>query len=131
MDSELLGFLPPPLRKVYERPTMHIHLESWDVILGYIAGYDAASGDVFLDGFREWAIPRLDRGWSLAWSALLRQLVSDSEPGRDEIRSALRVIAEFRRDVATSLGRRRVYFELERWLKSQSWHKDDSPDWIA
>lgn len=130
MDADLLEFLPHQLRSLYERPSMVLHAESFDVILGAIAGYDAATGNLFLDGFREWAVPQLDHGYSLSWDGLLPKLIPEAVDGKAEVRSVLKIIAEFRRDFSTVDVRRRVYLELERWLSRQSWYKEDSPDWL-
>ena len=93
---------------VAEKPGMFVHAKRFDVVWGFIEGFDTARAGAPLKGFREWLV--LQRGaWSnLAWFMLIRERVfPDSDPGllpepheHEALLAELRsTLAAFRRDL--------------------------------
>jgi hypothetical protein len=126
--------LPPELANVGKRPSMYLRVNTYDVAVAFVDGYDFALSGGLLVGFREWLIVRVDGADNMAWTELVLLTLGDPEAQGEQselIKGLFRVLEEFMavRDVYGGL--RRIYAAYEKWLQRQDWYKPTDPDWIA
>ena len=122
--------LPPHLTHVLKRPSMYLPVVSYDAVVAYVLGYDAATQGGLLVGFREWLIVKLQDGNNLAWPALLLELEQrvrpqKSAPEKVEMHTAQFMNATLEQFVSERDARgglRRIYAAYEAWLRQQQWY---------
>lgn len=133
-------------RAVFEdirsRTGMYIAEPTYQAVCALVLGYDLACDGGVLTGFREWLITRLRFGNNLTWSTLvLHAAFPNTSTPHEMVRSnpinekhaidvLFRLIVEFDEIRATPDGVRRIYFEYERWLRTQDWYRPGSPSWM-
>jgi hypothetical protein len=126
--------LPNIIEKVRDRPGMYVGCETFDGIVAFISGYDAALLNGFLVGFREWLIVRANDGSNLAWDGILTLLLSKSVDYKESSQKQpglFRLLEEFWAARNAPDGLRRIYMEYEKWLLCQEWYTPQSPHWVS
>lgn len=112
---------------------MYLPVPSYDAVVAYVLGYDAATQGGLLVGFREWLIVKLQDGNNLSWPALLLQLEQreqgfrpqTSAPEKAEMRAAEFMNATLEQFVSERDARgglRQIYAAYEAWLRQQQWY---------
>lgn len=125
--------LPSVLQNIKERPGMYLHAATFDAVVAFVEGYNAAICGGFLVGFREWLIVRVDGANNLAWSGLILFALDDIEGRGDQlvlIKGLFGILEEFIAVRDEREGYRRIYASYEKWLTSQEWYTPTSPQWI-
>lgn len=101
---------------------------SYDTVVAFIEGYNAAMMGGLLVGFREWLITRIQGGNNLSWSALV-DLAADeaqTEPAAtaDDARrreALFELLSQFFAERSGGDGVRSIFRRYEAWLATQSW----------
>jgi hypothetical protein len=129
--------IPPILGDLLSRPAMHVGPATYDAILGYMQGCDAAMRGGLLIGFREWLIVRVGEGNNLAWPELVELVSEAGEGDRGRASGDARRIAalhdllgEFYKARNMANGLRRMMCAYEEWLAEQTWYGPESADWV-
>jgi hypothetical protein len=126
----MLMALPPVIESVRRRPSMFLHSETFDSVVAFLNGYDAAQSFCFIGGLRERIIVRANRDSNLAWPGIVLMILEDSNSPESVER--LFVLLEQFIDIRDSRdGLRRIFLEYECWLHDQAWYNPDSPDWLS
>lgn len=122
---------------------MYLMEPKYRAAAAFVLGYDLALAGGVLVGFREWLVPRVGSGNNLSWPALvlratfpevpdpIAHVSSSAETERYAIDCLFQLIAEFDDVRQAPEGLRRVYWEYERWLKTQTWYVPGSPSWVS
>lgn len=125
--------------EVCKRPGMYFTEPSYEVVAAFLLGFDLATQEGVLRGFREWLIVRFDGGNNLVWSELVLQLtfLGHSDPSararespQEAIDALFRLVREFSSARAEPDGMRRILLSYEGWLRRQDWYTPDSPGWV-
>ena len=130
--------LPPDLASVLKRPSMYLPTASYDAVVTYLLGYDAATQGGLLVGLREWLIVKLRDGNNLAWPALVLDLMQRVRSRESTVDDAEKRAVAFLHETLEQFfserdargGMRRIYGMYEAWLRQQEWYTPSSPDWI-
>ena len=94
----------------------------------YLAGFDAGTRGALLSGFREWLIPRADRGNNLVWSGLVLLIAFpdreqarhdlDDEDNTAAVTTLYDLLETFLTDRDGGLdGLHRIHVAYEEWLQ--------------
>lgn len=133
-DSDLSGDIRVA-RQLLQHPLMFLIRDTFECRVAYLQGYCHGSNSELLTAFREWLIPKLDRGNETAWPGIVLMMVF---PGRfygtelmcDEDARACEglttLLDEFFDEVSTEEGARAISTRYQKWLESRSW--SDSTD---
>jgi hypothetical protein len=95
------------LSNVCARTGMFVHPDTYQSFCAYVQGYDAATSYSLLRGFREWLVLRLRDGSNLAWTALVKDVISArGHQGASDIqeRAAIEQLFELIRDFIAERG---------------------------
>lgn len=120
--------LPPFIEGVRRRPGMYVSPETFDCVVSFLCGYDAAQSGGFLVGFREWLVVRADGANNLAWPGLVRLLPEDVQAEADSAKSISGLFAlleEYFDARQAHDGLRKIYVQYQDWLRRQQWHIPD------
>lgn len=135
--------LPPVLANVRKRPEMYLPFVTYEGVVSFVLGYDAAVNGGLLWAFREWLVTKLSGGNNLSWPALvLRDIgredasvsgkaLQTAEDHRAAIESLFDTIETFLDERDQPAGARRIYAAYEQWLQHQDWYGPSSPDWLS
>jgi hypothetical protein len=126
--------LPPAIARIKDRPGMYLRVNTFDVVVSFIDGYNAAVSGGLLVGLREWLIVRIDGANNLAWSELVLFALGNPEVRGDQaalINGLFDILEEFMAVREGPDGLRRIYAAYEKWLERQEWYTPASPSWIA
>lgn len=126
--------LPPAIAKIKDRPGMYLRVNTFDVVVSFIDGYNAAVSGGLLVGLREWLIVRVDGANNLAWPEIILFALGESGVRADQaalINGLFNILEEFMAEREGPDGLRRIYVAYEKWLGHQEWYTPASPDWIA
>ncbi|MBI2823265.1 MAG: hypothetical protein HYX69_01090 [Planctomycetia bacterium] len=107
-----------------------------------MSGIDAATGYMFLMGFREWLIPTANGKDNLHWTGIVLDLafpgVRDPEAYLRESGDHTHAIAVLFDHLTAFLDRRQeptgmreIYARFESWLRTQEWYTSASPLWLS
>lgn len=100
---------------------------SYEGVVAFILGFDAATSGAALLGFREWLIVRAGDGNNLAWTALVSRIVEaeTSEGSATGVQSdhLLQVLDEFLEERESRDGIVRIYDRYLIWLRGQDWFR--------
>lgn len=118
--------LPELLEGIRRRPGMYLRSTSFDTVVAFLDGYDAALAGGLLVGFREWLIVKARDGDNLSWAGLVWMLCrgdEGSEPPDEVARETLfRLLAEFLARREDREGLKQIYLSYEAWLRRQRWY---------
>lgn len=124
---------------VRKRPILYGVDGSFDSIVAFVLGFDAATNGELLSGFREWLIVRVDDGNNLAWPALVGRLLavdcSHGDPGgmctvcgEQGGSKLLGVLDEFLSTKEERNGTTKIFDAYREWLKRQQWYRSELPE---
>lgn len=123
---------------VCERPGMFVAGGSYREVEALLVGYNLATCDGGLVGFREWLVVRLDGGNNLSWSPLVLQAafpetlaVDPDSFSAEQTRTALTTLRDLVADfVATRerVGLPAILLSHHKWLSRQEWRRPESAD---
>jgi hypothetical protein len=125
--------LPPIIEGLRRKPDMFLLSTTFDCVVAFLDGYDAAQSGGLLAGFREWLIVRADDGNNLAWPGLVSLLLKDKLTSADNdrrIKYLFDLLDEFIAVRNENDGLRRIYIKYESWLRRQAWYTSRSPSWV-
>jgi len=134
--------LPYNLDDVRRYPSMCLPRASFDAAAAFLLGVDAACGKKFLEGFREWLVPRVGYGDNVSWPGLVLDIASSSfDPknpphppsgcGDDPaIECLFHCLEEFLCDKEQAQGLDNIHKSYRSWLKTQKWFTPSSPRWF-
>jgi len=133
--------MPLIFQHVAARPSSFLASVEYDVAIGFIDGYDAATHGGVLVGLREWLIVKLGFGNNLIWSSLIQRLIFHEQSNANEvfpdpvkpelsIRKLFTILDEFATERDSANGLRSIYLRYHQWLQSQDWYDSESPDYV-
>lgn len=117
------------LRSVRRRPGMYFGRSDlrFDQLIAFVTGLDIGSGQLVLDGFREFLILRQDEESSFTWwSLVLKQCFGEftfpltPEQERTAIEAVFDLLDEFLAEVRGSWARARIHQEYLLWQQDHS-----------
>ena len=125
--------LPHTIDSLLQRPSMWVGDMSFDKVVAFIDGFDAACNGGLLLGFREWLIPRIDGPRDVHWIRMVLKLCfleeMDAHRQPDEPSATLHALSSLRillhdfyseRDDID--GMHRILLRYDGWLQKQEWY---------
>jgi len=122
--------LAPAIEALRRHPGMYVWPETFECVVSFLSGYDAAQSGGFLVGFREWLIVRADEGNNLAWPSLVLTVIGDLGEERESaklIDGLFDLFDEFFAIRQSGDGLRKIYAQYEDWLRHQEWYPSEFP----
>ncbi len=132
--------MPHVFEIVLTKPDMCLPVTNYDTAVSFILGANSACLCDCLEGFREWLMIKIGIDSNLMWTELVLALAfPNSESPRAELDNLTNhlpvlnflheLLTEFW-DVKKQGGLRLVFLKYEKWLRTQNWYNQTSPDWF-
>jgi hypothetical protein len=86
---------PPIFAGIRKQPGMYVWPDTYEAVIAYVQGYDAALEGALLLGFEEWLMAQMKWGSNLHWPALVPELIKRRTGKAPDIDSLFGVIEEF------------------------------------
>lgn len=129
------------VHEVCTRTGMYVAPATFRMVVAYLNGYNDAIHGGLLQGFREWLIVRANGGNNSLWHAIIPHIIlpdaDDPNAAIDEseannaraIQMLETLFNEFSADLEQD-GLRGVFHAYEKWLSTQSWYDESSPQFL-
>lgn len=129
--------LPHVLEMVRRYPSMYLRSVKFDVAVAFVAGFDSATNNGLLVGFREWLVVRLNDGNNMHWSELLLMIDKSERAGtpsaateKARVAFLFSTLEEFFAECERPEGMRSIFVRHDDWLRAQEWYGPGSPSWL-
>src|SRR5689334_17305840 len=101
--------LPMAIAMVRRQVDMFLKPATFETVVAFITGYDAAQSFAFLAGFREWLTVRIDRRMNLGWPAIASAIIGERASSKEHMEGMFSLLEEFVNACEERQGRRKIY----------------------